>query len=356
MPNSNYDVLLLDVSNMFHSAFSVVNFINDKGEELGAVYGMLNQIQSLIRWASPSEIVAVFDGKGSRLKKRKIYPAYKAGKAFPINLRFATLSKYEDQLKQSENSYKAQLVVLNDFLNYLPIKKVVVPEYEADEIIAFIARKYYGDKTKVICSNDKDYHQLVNDKCIIRNRDKMITPDELVKIWGTNNGRFITVLRSIIGDKSDKINGVKGVALKSIQKFFSEIFESYKVETIQDLKQFLEYVSNRAITEKVSFAKNWKTIYDKSQYILHGRNPSEEETILEVLERNYKLMDLLDSEISTYARQVIMDSLQDDVTFSPNEYKIQIIKRGLHMNGSSALSWEMQFRDLVYKANKDRNI
>jgi len=61
--------------------------INDNGEHIGAVIGFLRSIGSLIRMVRPTRCIVVFDGIGGSVRRRKIYPEYKANRKNKMKLK-----------------------------------------------------------------------------------------------------------------------------------------------------------------------------------------------------------------------------------------------------------------------------
>jgi 5'-3' exonuclease len=98
---------------------------------------------------------------------------------------------------------------------------------EADDVIGYIANDLLKeDEEAVIVSTDKDFLQLVNDKVSVFSptKKKHYTKEEVQKEWGLYPQNLL-VFRSLDGDKSDNIPGVKGCGLKTFLKRFPEFEE-----------------------------------------------------------------------------------------------------------------------------------
>ena len=67
-------------------------------------------------------------------------------------------------------------------------------------------------------------------------QDKMYTPELMKEEFGIDASNYL-LYRTFLGDKSDNIPGVKGVALKSLIKYFPMMTENRSV----DLDELLEH-------------------------------------------------------------------------------------------------------------------
>jgi 5'-3' exonuclease len=132
------------------------------------------------------------------------------------------MSQEEEQL-----SMKRQFVWLVDLLDSLPITTMIYDGIEADDVIANIARQILGeDEECIIVSTDKDFLQLVDDKTKVYSPTKKKLYDrEMVKAeWGMYPQNLL-LFRTLDGDNSDNIPGVKGCGLKTVLKRFPELEE-----------------------------------------------------------------------------------------------------------------------------------
>ena len=118
---------------------------------------------------------------------------------------------------------------LVEYLNCLPVTMLAVDNIEADDAIAYIANEVYTEpEQKVqIVSTDRDFLQLVNNRISVWSpiKKKMYTPELMQEEFGINASNYL-LYRTFLGDKSDNIPGIKGVALKSLKKFFPMITEN----------------------------------------------------------------------------------------------------------------------------------
>ena len=96
-----------------------------------------------------------------------------------------------------------------------------IDKAEADDIIAYysdLLPKKYGSKVYIV-SSDKDFLQLINENVIVyRPTEKEFYNREMIKNkFGVLAENFI-LYKTLLGDNSDKIPGVKGLDEKGILK------------------------------------------------------------------------------------------------------------------------------------------
>jgi DNA polymerase-1 len=136
-------------------------------------------------------------------------------------------------------------------------------------------------------SSDKDFLQLVNKDVSVYSpsKKKIYNINEVVEEFGIHPHNFIN-FRMMDGDKSDSINGITGVGLKTIIKNFPMLTE----ETTYVTENLVEYVNSLPSKTKAHnlFLNN-----------------------LEICERNRKLMQLSEPDFSGNLRMKIMDRFNE---------------------------------------------
>ena len=222
----NSRVLVIDGLNTFIRSWTTNPTMNEDGDHTGGVIGSLNSIGSQIRQFNPTRVVLIFDGKGGSKGRKEVFEGYKADRG---KNRFRVNRQYPEMMSQEEEqlSMKRQFVWLVDLLDSLPITTMIYDGIEADDVIANIARQILGeDEECIIVSTDKDFLQLVDDKTKVYSPTKKKLYDrELVKAeWGMYPQNLL-LFRTLDGDNSDNIPGVKGCGLKTVLKRFPELEE-----------------------------------------------------------------------------------------------------------------------------------
>jgi len=158
----NSDVLIIDFMNTFIRAFMASPALNSNGNHTGGIAGCLKSIGYAVKLLNPTRIVIVSDGNGGSMKRRKIYPDYKAGRKTKIRLN----RTYEDLSNpdSEEKNLKIQLIKTVRYLDTLPVTTMAIDHIEADDTIAYLATDYFKNSNVTIMSADKDFLQLANDR------------------------------------------------------------------------------------------------------------------------------------------------------------------------------------------------
>ena len=281
-------LLVIDGLNTFIRVFSAVPALNDDGQHIGGVTGFLRSVAAVVRLIKPTRCIIVFDGKGGSRRRKDIYPEYKANRANKTAFnRYKEFASLEDE----QDSMRRQFGRVIKYLNCLPITTLSIDNVEADDIMAYIANEIYTDqKNRVtICSTDRDFLQLVNDRISVWSpiKKKMYTPSVMKEEFGFNSTNYL-VYRSFIGDKSDNIPGLKGVGPKSLVKYFPVFTEDREI-TIDELVEYANDVD-----------KKYKV------HTLVSENK-------ELLELNYKLMQLKEVDINGNAKMITQNRVQGDI-------------------------------------------
>ena len=296
----NSKVLIIDGLNTFIRSWSVNPTMNEDGDHTGGVVGSLKSIGYQIKKFNPTRVILTFDGKGGNKNRKKVFEGYKQDRG---KNRFRVNRQYSDLMSEEEErlSMKQQFVWLNDILNYLPIKTMIYEGVEADDVIGYlttqITKKDETNEEVIIVSTDKDFLQLVTERVKVfsptkkKLYDRQAVFDEF-GIWPQN----ILLYRTLDGDKSDNIPGIKGCGLKSVLKRFPELSEDRKV-TFEELFKLAE--------EKQGKLKIYNTILENKETIL----------------RNETLMKLTDLHIPTDTKLKILDRFnENDIQFKKTDF------------------------------------
>lgn len=241
-----------------------------KGEHCGGSFGFIDSLRSVVNYVFPDRVIVMWDGEASGKQRKEIYPAYK-GKRDKSWLHSSqhmsdNIVKYEEQKKYSILNQK---IKVKNYLEELFIRQLEIDYIEADDLIAGYVQNLEEDEQVIIFSSDKDYYQLINEKVsVLRPSDKkLITLNNFKDIFGFCYKNSL-ILKCFEGDESDNINGIEGVGLKTIVKFFPKFVDE-------------EYDIDRVISEAVELYKEKKL--KTLEKIIGSRR---------VFERNKKLMDL----------------------------------------------------------------
>jgi len=299
-------VLIIDGLNTFIRCFSAIPTLNDDGAHVGGIVGFLRSVGYAIRTIRPTRTVIVFDGKGGSNRRKKVFPQYKAGRNMSERLN----RSYDFNNKEDEHeSMIMQLTRVIDYLDYLPVTTITIQNIEADDTMAYLTKQVMKTSKIVLMSTDKDFLQLVNHRVSVWSptKKKMYDPPKVLEDYGIPSHNF-AVYRSIDGDKSDNINGVRGWGLKTIQKKIPLLLED-KILTIEDV-----------IKEDEKLKENE-----------------------EILKRNYLLMQLEEVDISTSAKTKILDKIREPINrLNKMQFQKKFIEDRLFATLPNMESWLVQ--------------
>lgn len=281
--SQNSNILLVDGLNTFIRAYSVMPSMNEDGLHTGGIAGFLKSVGYAIKLLNPTRCVIIFDGNGGSMKRRKIYPQYKDKRHTKIRLNRAYSELSTGDLE--EKNMKSQLIRSVHYLDCLPISTMAIDHIEADDTIAYVAQQYYKDSNVSIMSADKDFLQIASDKIKVWSptKKKLYGCAEILNEYGVSCQNFIWY-RVLEGDVSDNIDGVNGAGLKTIIKCFPFFAENRQVE----LNEIYNYCENNSSKYKL-----YRTILENK----------------DIVERNYTLMQLKETDIQSFSQLRINEIL-----------------------------------------------
>ena len=222
LPKRHDRVLLIDGLNLFFRNFAMLNMVNPDGVHVGGLGGFLRSLGSLVKQIQPTAVYVVFDGAGSSSNRKNLVPEYKSER----HIQRITNWEIFDDLDDEHDSKVDQMIRLIQYIKQLPVKTIAIDKVEADDIIAVLSTSLVEkfNSTVFIVSSDKDFIQLVNEKVIVyRPMEKeYYSPTTVLEKFDVLAENFI-LYKTLLGDASDKVAGVKGLGQKGIFKRFPEL-------------------------------------------------------------------------------------------------------------------------------------
>ena len=195
----NDHILLIDGMNTLIRSFSLLKAMNPTGTHVGGFVGFLRSLGYVTRIFDPTRVIVVWDGKGGSGNRQNIDPNYKAQRA---TSRITHWGLYDTKEEETE-ALVGQLFRTQDYLDCLPMHQIVLEKLEADDIMAWIAKKASVSNVKkcTIVSSDKDFLQLVDDTVEVYApvKKKTFTKDNIfdeLKVLPEN----YNLVKSLLGD------------------------------------------------------------------------------------------------------------------------------------------------------------
>ena len=207
-------VLFLDGYNLIYRAMS-----GFKSGEYPVIYNFFRGLRPIIEAHGADKVYFVLEGN-PEFRKTLSEGNYKSNRK-----------------SQGESFHKQKATIINIVKTCMPFVSVRHPELECDDVIATLASKHYsnGDEC-VIVSSDSDFIQLLN---IFGDKVRLYHP--IKKAFIEKPDYDYVTWKALRGDKTDNIEGIKGVGDKTALKL---------VKDVQLLKDFLENETNRSIFER----------------------------------------------------------------------------------------------------------
>ncbi|HEX9007656.1 MAG TPA: 5'-3' exonuclease H3TH domain-containing protein [Patescibacteria group bacterium] len=227
-------LVLIDGNSLLHRAFHAFPpLTTPKGELINAVYGFSSMLLSVLDKLSPTHVAVAWDVRGATFRKVE-YAEYKANRG-PM-----------------DESLAGQIDRTKEIVKVLGIPQYGIEGYEGDDIIGTLARTATDegkekDVQVIIVTGDRDAVQLIKDKQVVvylpiqnhHAQSMVFDEDKVAEVYGIKPRQLID-LKSLMGDASDNIPGVKGVgkvtASKLVQTFGSLENIYKKIEEVNPMR------------------------------------------------------------------------------------------------------------------------
>tara|TARA_R110000796_G_scaffold110166_1_gene221630 strand:+ start:1536 stop:2396 length:861 start_codon:yes stop_codon:yes gene_type:complete len=167
--------------------------------------------------------VVCWDGEHNTKPRLELYPDYK------LNRR--AKPKSEDDLQ----SYARQKLRVQEYLEELYVRQATFKWCEADDCIAHYCEKATKEEI-IVLTSDRDLLQLIKKNVSVHviSLNQLFKDGDKVPLNGVNiPPNNVRVVKTICGDSSDNIYGIKMVGVKSLIKIKPEILE--KTVTLQEI-------------------------------------------------------------------------------------------------------------------------
>jgi DNA polymerase I len=201
--DANHLVIIDGYGFVFRAYHALPALTCPNGIIVGAVFGFISMLFKVFEDIQATHMVVVFDA-GAKNFRHELYPSYKANRS-------ATPQDLKSQFPLVREAAKA--------MNIASLEQI---GYEADDIIATLAKQATSKVT--IVSSDKDLMQLVDDQVSMYDpiKSKFIGLKEVEEKFGVTGSQLLSLM-ALMGDSSDNIPGIPGfgpkTALELIKQF-----------------------------------------------------------------------------------------------------------------------------------------
>ena len=178
------------------------------GMNTSVVFGFTKFLRDLLKREKPDLIGVAFDPPGGSFR-RDMFPEYKANRP------------------PTPEDIKLSVPYVKRLLEAMCIPILEVAGFEADDVIGTLAKRGAAAGYDVfMVTPDKDYGQLVDDRCVIYNQkgDDIVTTDRaaIEQKYGFSDPVLVRDVLALWGDASDNIPGVPGIGEKGAAKLVRE--------------------------------------------------------------------------------------------------------------------------------------
>lgn len=246
-------LILIDGNSLLHRAYHAFppTLTTAKGELINAVYGFSSMLLTILEKLGPTHVAVAWDVKGPTFRKME-YVEYKANRG-PM----------DDDLVTQIDRTKEVVSVLN-------IPQFGIEGYEGDDVIGTLARLATDEESEkdtqvIIVTADRDALQLIKEKQIVvylplQNRAAqavVFDEDKVVETYGFKP-KGIVDLKSLMGDSSDNIPGVKGIGKVMATKLILEFGSLEGVYKNIDSEKITKRVREMLIDQKDMAEQSYK--------------------------------------------------------------------------------------------------
>ncbi|NKE08790.1 MULTISPECIES: DNA polymerase I [Kocuria] len=214
-------------------------FVTESGEHTEAVYGFLNTMTKLMREQKPTHLVVSFDLEGPTLRSQE-YGEYKGGR------------------DETPEAFHGQVPRIQAVLEALGVPVVTKEGYEADDVLATLARRgAAADFEVLVFSGDRDAFQMVDDHVTVVYPGR--TPSDLKMMDAAAvmekykvPPQYYPDLAALTGEQADNLPGVPGVG----PGFAAKWIEAYgDVESVLEHAEKITGKKGEALRENVELVR-----------------------------------------------------------------------------------------------------
>ncbi len=222
-------LLLIDGHSLLHRAYHAFprNLTTSDGELTNAVYGFTRILLSVLRKFNPRFVAVSFDTPEPTFRQQEFAP-------------------YKEHRPEMDEELAGQIPKVHEVVKVLGIPIFEVPGYEADDVIGSLAEQAAGaiqhgsaGVETLVVTDDMDMLQLVGNgtRVYMPKKDKIWDRRAVEEKFGFAPEK-IDDYKSLRGDPSDNIPGVRGIGPKTAKELLS------KFESMEEIYQNLEMVES----------------------------------------------------------------------------------------------------------------
>ena len=335
------NTLLVDGNALFKTGFfGAKTLFNSKGEHIGGIYQFFTVLRKILSEDLYHRVYVFWDGNFSGKLRYDIYEPYKSGRG----------KDFKNGTQPIDVSELKQRIRIRQYLNELFVRQMMDDVIEGDDLIAYYCLNKKKNEKITIITNDRDFCQLIDTDVQIYFCDKRIknyvglSNFSSYFCYNQNNSLLI---KTMTGDDSDTIKGIKGVKEPSLVKQFPIIKD--KEVSLNEIIEEAKKQQEERIIKKLKPLKILENIINKVTVGVQGDK---------IYEINDKLIDLkkpMMTEDGIRELKLLMDG-----RINPDDKDVQKVFNWMEEDGLKSEMGDFRFgefllpfKKLVERENQD---
>jgi len=235
------NILLVDGNALFKVGFfGAKSEYNQHGQHIGGLYQFLTILRMLLVADLYHKVYVFWDGNFSGKLRYEIYEPYKSGRG----------KDYKNGTQPIDESELNQRRLVWDYLNELYVRQLKHELIEGDDFIAYYCLTKKDNEKVTICTNDRDMAQLISNDVRIYFLDlKQYVDLSNYSSYFCHHQENSVLLKTMVGDPSDSIKGIKGLGETKLISLFPEVKER-KISVIEIIESAKKQQEERALKKQ----------------------------------------------------------------------------------------------------------
>jgi 5'-3' exonuclease len=213
-----HNILVIDGNALYKTGyFGAKDQYTRDGKHVGGLYQFITVTRKLLSEHLYHKVIVCWDGNFSGKLRWELYSDYKSGRG-------------KDYVNGTEPDPEERLqrLMVQQYLDELYVRQIQDEIVESDDFIAYICNNKKENEAITICTTDRDLAQLIQRGVRIYFCDQKIKNYVTVATYNMffdHHVDNVALIKTICGDNSDSIKGIKGVKEKTLLNLFPEIKE-----------------------------------------------------------------------------------------------------------------------------------
>jgi len=226
-------LVLVDGNAILHRAYHALPALTTRnGELVNAVYGFSLMLFKIFSDLHPQYLAVAFDT------------------AAP-NFRHSEFVGYKANRPRMDSELAGQIEKVHELVRAFNIPIVELDGYEADDVIATLAKRKMQNLETIIVTGDKDLMQLVDDKVKLYMPTRGLSEGQIVGVEEVKEKmgvlpEQIADYKGLVGDQADNYPGVPGIGPKTATALLE------KFGTIEGVYRKLGEIESKTVLDKLA--------------------------------------------------------------------------------------------------------